>query len=110
MTVHDHMTSERDACLNACFECLTACARCLDACAGHQGMARCIQNCRDVIEIATVCIKLLPTESRMAREACRLCALACDECADECGRHNHDHCRDCAKACRTCAQECRSVA
>jgi hypothetical protein len=38
----------------------------------------------------------------------RECIEICQRCADECGKHDHDHCQQCAEACRACVEACRS--
>jgi hypothetical protein len=34
----------------------------------------------------------------------------CEDCADECEQHDHDHCQVCAEVLRECAESCRTMA
>ena len=88
---------------------------CADACsAENMDMSQCIRLCLDVSDIcdATARLGLRRTGSnpQILRELLELCARACDECAAECERHNHEHCKLCAQMCRECAADCRHAA
>lgn len=103
------------ACLEACVECLVACEMCSDACLDEENvrmLARCIRLDRDCAEACAAAVRAMARGGPLAQEVCRMCAVACDACAEECERHaqHHDHCRICAEACRRCAEECRRMA
>lgn len=38
------------------------------------------------------------------------CAGTCEECAEECSRHDEDHCQLCAVVLRECAESCFEIA
>jgi hypothetical protein len=88
---------------------------CADACAAEaMDMRQCIRLCLDVADVceATTRLGLRRTGSneQILREMLELCARACDACAAECERHDHEHCRLCAQICRECAADCRHAA
>jgi hypothetical protein len=42
----------------------------------------------------------LPIGRSIHTQLCAVCVAACDRCADECARHEHEHYRLCADSCR----------
>jgi hypothetical protein len=102
------------ACLEACAECLVACEMCSDACLDDDPtmMARCIRLDRDCADACATALRAMARNGPLAKELCRVCAVACDACAAECERHAklYAHCRLCADACRRCAEACRAMA
>ena len=95
--------------------CAKMCLSCADAClAETMHMTQCIRTCLDCAEVcdATARIGLRRTGSNgtVLREMLELCARACDACAAECEKHEHEHCKLCAQMCRECAEDCRRAA
>lgn len=91
--------------------CSTICASCADACvAEHGDMAQCVRSCSDCSDIcaaaARVVIRRTAENEALIRKTLDLAAQACELCADECGRHDHEHCRRCAGMCRETAEDC----
>lgn len=104
------MSPERKAFIEACQQCMTACAVCLDFCLGKPEMEDCAKLCRDCLVVGGACTTLLASGSEHAKALCNVCANLCQDCADECSKHDNDHCRQCAKACRTCIEEYSKMA
>lgn len=101
------------ACIEACVECWLACEMCSDACLDEdniQMMVKCIRLDRDCAAACQAAIGAMVRGSDNAAAFCRLTAELCSKCAEECGKHDHDHCRVCAEACRKCSEECREMA
>ena len=103
-----------DAVLHAMY-CAKMCLSCADACAAEgMDMAQCIRLCSDCADVceATTRLGLRRTGSneRLLIQMLELCAHACDECAAECEKHDHEHCKLCAQMCRECAADCRRAA
>ena len=101
--------------LNACSEACTACA---DACLSEPmvaELAKCIRTNLDCADICTATARVLSRhtgyDANISRTLLEACAMACQSCAEECGRHAdmHEHCRICAQACRDCEQACREL-
>ena len=95
--------------------CAKMAASCADAClAEPHDMTQCIRLCLDCSDIceATARLGLRRTgdNSKLLIQLLELCAQACDECAAECEKHDHDHCKLCAQICRECAADCRRAA
>lgn len=99
--------------IQACNACAVATETCAAAClkeADVQSMALCISCDLDCAALCRLAVKLMARDSPLVDEVCRLCALACQACAEECGKHKHDHCQQCAQACLRCVEECESLA
>ena len=85
--------------------CSLFCTSCADACvAEDMDMAQCIRNCLDCADICAATARLSVRRTAQNIEVLRaqleLCIKACETCADECEKHDHDHCKWCAKMCR----------
>ena len=93
-------------CIDACLQCAAVCNHCASACLTEdnvQMMARCIQLDMECAALCYTAAQLMSLGSEKAKEICSLCAKACNDCADECEKHEHEHCKECADACRFCA-------
>jgi hypothetical protein len=73
-------------------------------------MTRCIQLDMECAALCYSAAQLMSIGSSKTEEICRICADVCDECGNECSRHQTEHCRECAEICFHCAEECRRVA
>jgi hypothetical protein len=96
--------------------CAQTCLACADACLAEDAvpaLTHCIRlnnDCADVCETLTrLLYRLLGPNTGVQRGMIELCAMTCEQCADECDRHaaHHLHCRLCAETCRRCAEQCR---
>ena len=93
--------------------CATACHHCAASCLREPDMAAMAQCIAQDLSCAGMCELTAAAIARGCSHAAdmrMLCAQICDACADECGRHQHEHCEACARACRVCAQACRAGA
>lgn len=100
------------SCMQACSACATACEVCAFACLKEddvQMLATCIQLNHDCADMCRLAVILMARESGLVDEFCRLCAIICQACGEECAKHEHDHCQQCAQACQHCAEECESM-
>lgn len=95
-------------------KCASICNHCASSCTQEEDvkmMASCIQLDMECAAVCYAAAQLMSLGSSRAQEFCALCADICDECAEECGKHEHmKHCKECADACRICAEECRNFA
>jgi hypothetical protein len=94
--------------------CAAICTSCADAdSAEAMDMRQCIRTCLDCADVcaatARVAIRQTGSNDVVKRAMLESCASACDACAEECERHDHDHCRLCAQMCRECARDCRAA-
>lgn len=92
-------------------DCALACENCATACLGEEDvkmMAACIKLDRDCADLCLQAARLLQRQSDIALQYLLLCEEICRQCAEECGKHQHDHCQQCAQACRTCADACHA--
>lgn len=104
MENHDH-----SALIKKLFDCALACENCAAACLQEDDvkyMTRCIALDGDCADICVLAARLLQRNSAIAHQYLVICEEICRMCAEECGRHNHEHCQRCAEACRVCAEAC----
>lgn len=92
--------------------CSAICTSCADACSAEDmDMRQCIRSCLDCADICEATYKLATrrtgSNELLLEEMLQLCVTACDLCAEECEKHDHEHCRICAEMCRETAHDCR---
>ena len=100
-------------CIEACLRCAAVCNHCASSCTQEDNvkmMARCIQLDMECAAICYAAAQLMSIGSERSQELCRICAEICEECGNECGKHQTEHCRECAEMCHHCAEECRRMA
>lgn len=95
--------------------CANMCTSCADACSAEKmDMRQCIRVCSDCADICGATAKLSVRRTgqnvEMLKTMLEVCAKACESCATECEKHQHDHCRLCAEMCRECARDCNAAA
>ena len=90
-------------------KCITACETCMTMCLQEDHvkmMVGCIQLDRDCADICTLTARFVARNSAHAKHVMKECIEICRKCAEECGKHDHDHCQHCAEICRECADAC----
>lgn len=91
--------------------CAAICNSCADACSAEDGdMSACIRLCMDCSDICTATYRVATRRTAgnvaVIQAQLRACITACEQCIDECAKHDNDHCRRCAQMCRECADDC----
>jgi hypothetical protein len=102
-----------ELCIDQCLEVVKLAARCSDECLKSDRvttMRECIGLCLDATGVAGLCAEMMAADSRFGTRMCGLCADVCQECSDECARHEGPTMNACVEACRRCADTCRSMA
>lgn len=94
--------------------CAVICTSCADAdTAEDMDMVQCIRTCSDCADICQATARLATRRSgsnvAVLKAQLQVCITACDACAAECERHEHEHCRLCETMCRECAEDCRKA-
>jgi hypothetical protein len=93
--------------LDACRSCVAACEEVMrelqEAAHGNDAVRHCIEVCRAARRIC-LSIEELPYASGFALRMCRLGAVLCRACADECALHHSAAARACGDACRRCVE------
>jgi len=92
--------------------CNLMCTSCADAClAEDMDMRQCIRLCLDCADVCAMtareATRLTAYDADIRHRSLELCIAACEACATECERHDHEHCKLCATMCRECADDCR---
>lgn len=103
------VTAARHAMVSSLF-----CTSCSDACVAEaMDMRRCIRTCLDCADVCAATARLAVRRSsqniEMLRRQIETCIEASTLCASECERHDHEHCKLCALMCRECAEDCRKA-
>lgn len=107
--MHHHKDLQDDALVQTLIDCARACEYCATACLSEEDvkmMARCIALDRDCADLCFQAARLLERNSEVGHAFLSVCEQICRLCAEECGKHDHEHCRACAEACRACAEAC----
>ena len=97
--------------IHALGNCINHCNYCADACLEEEdvkAMATCIRIDKVCAEVCSTLNQVLATNYKNVDALVNYCIEVCTDCADECGKHEHDHCQECAKACKHCVDACRS--
>lgn len=96
--------------INTLGECVTACDYCANACLNKnhvQEMVNCMRVNHVCAEVCSALHQLLVMDYEEVKELVMYCIKVCNDCAEECEKHDQEHCVKCAKACRQCAVECQ---
>lgn len=100
-------------CIQACLTCASVCNHCASSCTKEPDikiMSKCIQLDMECSALCYASAQLMSLGSDKAKDLCKICATACDDCTAECSKHENEHCKECAEACKQCAAECRKMA
>ena len=105
--------------LSALGLCHQICLACADACLGESGSADRLRRCIGLnLDCAAVCAATLALATRQTETApavvhaqLHACALVCQACSEECGKHAsmHAHCATCSDVCRRCQAQCNQL-
>jgi hypothetical protein len=103
---------ENKKAIDACLKAMALCNHCATSCLEESDikmMAKCIQLDMECVVICNATAQLLSLGSAHAVAVAKICAVMCDECAQECKKHDNKHCQECAIACQECADACLSI-
>ncbi|MUV57811.1 four-helix bundle copper-binding protein [Halogeometricum sp. CBA1124] len=110
LSKNERLSDEQRECIENCTEAVEVTEWCADECLGSEEMEECARLCRDVADVASLHARLMARGSNYSTQLAQACAGACEECAEECRRHDADHCQTCAEVLDDCAETCRSMA
>lgn len=97
--------------LSALGSCINHCNYCADACLDEENvkmMTDCIRTDKVCAEVCSTLNQVLATGYKDVKGLVQYCIQVCNDCAAECGKHDHKHCQDCAKACKDCVSACEA--
>lgn len=106
-SMHDHSkhTAQKPEVLNAANMCVDKAQRCIAHCLvsfqeGSTELAVCASKVHEMQEVCSAFSYLLSANSTYNKEFSRISKKVCEDCADECRKHDkHHECRACAEAC-----------
>ncbi|WP_444645081.1 four-helix bundle copper-binding protein [Caproiciproducens sp. R1] len=107
-----NMNNKNQTCIDQCNKCAQACLECMKMCLDEPDAANRKKCIAKLYECACICREassFMAVDSCHAMELCKLCAMICNECAQECGAFKDDHCAKCAAECKKCVRECQSM-
>ncbi|QTM98766.1 four-helix bundle copper-binding protein [Sediminibacillus dalangtanensis] len=99
--------------LNTLHDCMVQCNHCYDACLEEDDvkmMAPCIRLDRECADICGYLAQAITRGTPYVAELASVCAKICEDCGNECKKHEQEHCQKCADICMKCADACRKVA
>ncbi|MBA3986064.1 MAG: four-helix bundle copper-binding protein [Flavobacteriales bacterium] len=91
--------------------CVAHCESCAGSCLQEDNlemMRTCIKTDIVCASICKATATILATDFKDVNELIAHCAKVCNQCAQECEKHDHEHCKACAVACRKCAEACNA--
>jgi hypothetical protein len=93
-------------------KCSAECDYCATACLDEQD----IDMLKDCIKINLMCAEVcrataiaISRGSEHAGHLLKECIEICEQCSDECGKHEHGHCKECSRTCENCAESCKQA-
>ena len=110
-TAHHHTGHQHKDLIKKLLDCATACDNCGASCLDETDvtpMAYCIELTRDCGEVCSLAARLLIRQSEFSHDFLAFCEEVCRRCAEECGKHEHEHCKQCAAECMACAEACHA--
>ncbi|KLV26263.1 four-helix bundle copper-binding protein [Niallia circulans] len=92
-------------------ECMIVCNHCLNECLTEEQVAPmldCIHMNRESIQFCSYLEQAIIRKSPYAKEFAEICLSVCEDCANECKKHDHRHCQYCAEICKECVEACKT--
>jgi hypothetical protein len=105
----DRLSDEQRDCIENCNQASEVSEWCADRCLGSEEMEQCARLCRDVADLTSLHARFMARDSYYSPVLAEACAGACEECAEECERHDAEHCQVTAGVLRECAESCRNM-
>lgn len=105
----DHLSEKERECIENCNEATEIAEWCADQCLGDEEMAECARLCRDVADLTSLHARLMARGSEYDTHLAEACVDACEDCIDECRRHDAEHCQVTADVLEECAETCRDM-
>jgi hypothetical protein len=102
---------KREALISALGTCINACNYCADACLEEDNvkmMVDCIRTDRVCAEVCSSLSQILNTRYKNVSGLIDYCISVCEECKNNCEKHEHEHCQKCVKACEECIKACKA--
>lgn len=101
---HQEIIRQLNDCANESNHCFNACLQEEEV----NMMAPCIKLVRDCADICQFTASMLARGSEHAHHLLKECAVICQDCAEECAKHDYDHCKKCTEVCRKCTEACKT--
>lgn len=103
-----------DRCIEHCLDCFVFCSKTITHCLAHGEDERESEQIKVLLTCAIITdatAKLMLADSTFHEEACRLCAMVCRDCAQDCQElcSQDEAFGECAALCLACAESCEAM-
>jgi Cys-rich four helix bundle protein (predicted Tat secretion target) len=115
---HDHakMKNPNGKLIASTSDCISKGQLCVDHCLmlladGETEMAGCARSVHQMLALCGALQQLAGLNSGHLKPLAKVAMAACQNCEDECRKHEKDHavCKDCGDACAACHKECKAL-
>lgn len=109
------ISSEIRNCIDNCLKCHSICMETVNHCLKKENEHSDSKHINILLDCAQICqtsADFMLRTSSLHSKTCGVCALACDNCAQDCAKigKDDDLMKECAKICRDCAESCKTMA
>jgi len=113
--IQDQMSQRVDECVQNCMDCYRVCLAMVPHCLHRGGVHASQEHITLLMECAELCqvsARLMLLQSNIHFDVCRVCAKACEHCADNCRSMASGDAKmlNCAEVCTRCAKSCAGMA
>ncbi|MDQ6963066.1 MAG: Csp1 family four helix bundle copper storage protein [Mariprofundaceae bacterium] len=112
---HHHMAPASNSLAKSLHHCAAASESCINHCLdlfklGNTTLADCAISVQEIMAFCSAHAKLAAYDSKFLREMTTLGIKVCQDCEDQCRKHEKKHalCKECADACAACIKECKA--
>ena len=113
---HVHKKNPNTAIIDAALDCIKTGQACNDHCidlikAGDTTIANCMDVLVESLAMCTALAQMASAQSTHLPELAKLCISVCEDCEDECRKHEDKHaaCKACADSCQDCIKACKKI-
>ncbi len=111
-----HAANKNTALLDSALECLKQSQLCMDHCVemmktGDTSLAVCADLVNETMAMCTALSQMAAYRSEHLHDLARVCISVCEDCEQECRKHEQKHaeCKACGDSCAACINECEQL-
>lgn len=114
---HHHGHNKHGSLVQSALDCQNTGHSCVNHCVdlfkdGDTSVAECADRVNEMLAMTAALAKVASYDSESLGKLAAVCMEVCENCEQECRRHekHHAQCKACADSCANCAAECKKVA